>query len=400
MTLQEKINKLERKTSSIPSNNMQRVEDGIKHLNIKFDYKHKIHVSGTNGKGSTCMYLSNVLSKFCKTGLFTSPYIINFNERIKINNQSIPNNILDKYLNLVLSDKFFSDYSFFELITLIAFKYFDDEGVDVIIIEVGIGGLLDCTNTINYDISLITNIGHDHMDKLGNSLDSVFKNKIGIVKESNTLVTTIKNYNRQIIEHCQNTNSKYHIISDEDYEIISYSPIIYKFLDNIYKLDMDAEYEIYNPILAIKTLSLLNYDISRSDIKELIKKTFIPARLEKVSTKPLVYIDGGHNLDGVLECFNSIRKLYKNKKIITIFSILKPKDYISVCDIIVKYSENIYYDEFNDPRNYKLKDIIKDYSFIKKYKKNIILENSNYIYLFIGSLHYASYVRKNYFYKK
>lgn len=157
-------------------------------LNLDLSQIKKIHVAGTNGKGSTTSYLTHVLMENgFKVGSFTSPYLVNFNERIRINFSEISDDKLLELINFIYkfnldlnnNEGFF--LSFFEMITLISLIYFYENKCDVIIMEVGIGGLLDATNIINYDVSIITNIGFDHMKQLGNDLESIALNKLGIV---------------------------------------------------------------------------------------------------------------------------------------------------------------------------------------------------------------------------
>lgn len=394
MNLENKITLLESKKSSTPSNNMYRVKKALDDFNISFDNITKIHVTGTNGKGSTCYYSKNLISlKYKKVGMFTSPYITIFNERIMINDEFINDKDLEKYIDFVLYNNYFDDFSFFESITFIGFKYFYDKKVDAIIIEVGIGGLYDVTNVINYDYSIITNVGMDHMDKLGNTIEEIFENKIGIVKGKSKLITTIENFDDKIDKICKERNSKYYLLKNTNFKIISYNPITFEFLNNLYKLNSFAYYEVKNAILAIKLAYLLNIDIKTNIFKEKLFNTYIPGRFEIIENNPYIIVDGAHNIHGITAVVESIKKIYKNKKINVILSILKPKDVDAIISKIKDISNNIYYYEFEDPRNYKYKEIEEKDNSISKF--NYTKLNDNEIYLFTGSLHFVSYIKKN-----
>ena len=179
--LESLITWVEYQRSNNPNDNLKRVNKAIKDFQIDFSNTKKIHVAGTNGKGSVCSYSTNILlKKGYSVGTYNSPYLTSFNERILINGENITDLMLEKYLNLfkAYNQTLIDKMSFFEIMTVLSFKVFSDLKLDVIIIEVGIGGLHDVTNVLNYDLSLITNIGHDHLDKLGGNLDSVLINKL------------------------------------------------------------------------------------------------------------------------------------------------------------------------------------------------------------------------------
>ena len=196
--LSDSIKWIESQIKFKPKEDLSRMQAAYKMLNIHFAGVKKIHVAGTNGKGSTCAYLTSIyrLSDE-KVGTFQSPYILRFNERIMIDGKSISDEDLLRYINWIkefnetFKTSFGEHLSFFELLTLISLKYFYDQNVRVMIMEVGIGGLLDATNIIDYDLSLITNIGFDHMKQLGSTLESIASNKLGIVKKGGHLITTV-----------------------------------------------------------------------------------------------------------------------------------------------------------------------------------------------------------------
>jgi len=169
---------LETQIKFTPKMDLKRMRAAVQAMNLDLANKTKIHVAGTNGKGSVTAYLTQIFQDAgYKVGTYTSPYLVIFNERIAINHEMINDEKLLMYANEMyqFNEHFHQTFGeplpFFELITLIALRYFLDENVDIIIIEVGVGGLLDATNVFNYDVSLITNIGFDHMKQLGSTLE-------------------------------------------------------------------------------------------------------------------------------------------------------------------------------------------------------------------------------------
>ena len=191
-----------------------------------------IHVGGTNGKGSVVSYISTILAKHMKVGTYTSPYILKFNERIKVNLDMIPDDLLLNYINQMFdfNESFKHSYgetlSFFELVTLIAFLYFKDQRVEIVVLEVGLGGLLDATNIVTPIASVITTIGFDHMQQLGNTLESIAYNKLGIVKPHIPLFTAVDaDLWPQFEQDCQSKGSPIYIVKDEMIAIESKEPL-------------------------------------------------------------------------------------------------------------------------------------------------------------------------------
>ena len=197
----------------------------------KFDHPEtkfkSIHVTGTNGKGSTVSYLKNIyLKNGYNVATFTSPYVVKFNERITYNDNYISDEDLLKYGNMVIAkyDEFEKEQhelpGFFDLITLIAFVYFADKNIDIAIIEVGIGGRIDSTNVINPLAAVVTSVGFDHMEQLGDTKELILKEKLGIVKENIPLFTAVKDKDLiSLMErHCSKTKSDFVKV---DYEALN-----------------------------------------------------------------------------------------------------------------------------------------------------------------------------------
>ena len=272
-----------------------------------------IHVTGTNGKGSTVSYLKNIyLKNGYNVATFTSPYVIKFNERISYNNEYISDEDLLKYGNLILSKYDLIEQTghelpgFFEFITLLAFLYFADLKVDIAIIEVGIGGRLDATNVITPIASVITSVGFDHLEQLGNTKELILNEKLGIVKNEVPLFTAVKEEAliNQMITKCKLFQSDFIKVDFKRLKIknigLDSSEFSYKDFEKLV-IKLPGVHQIENSVLAIEVVNYLN---KKSNLKvscELLYEGLIsttwPGRLECVSNDPLIYIDGGHNID-------------------------------------------------------------------------------------------------------
>ncbi len=299
-----------------------------------------IHLAGTNGKGSTSTMISQVfIDANYKTGLFTSPYIIDFCERIKINDEMIEQKDLTDIVEYIFpiveqmakNDEIITE---FELITAIAFKYFSDKLCDVVVLETGLGGRLDSTNVINTPIvSVITSLSLDHTAVLGDTIEEICKEKCGIIKENGNTV-----YFRQekivdeiIINDCKNKNNLLYFADDIKVEVLKDDINGSKFLYDEHKVNLKlvGEHQIKNATTALKAIEILKengFNINIDNIKNGLSKAFLPARFEVLSTTPLIILDGSHNPQGLEFFAKSLKKYAKSKKITCIMGMLKDKD--------------------------------------------------------------------------
>jgi dihydrofolate synthase/folylpolyglutamate synthase len=396
------IQTLERQISINPKNNMKRVKDAIAYFNLDFSNIKKIHVAGTNGKGSVCKYLTEILTLAgYKVGTFVSPYLKVFNERILLNNRLISNQDLKLYLEKILNynDTLDEKMSFFELLTVMAFLYFKDQEVDVIIIEVGIGGKLDVTNTINYDLSLVTNIGTDHIEKLGPTEIDILNNKIGILKENGTMFTTMDlKHKDYVIDYSRKINAQVFFVDKP--EKLSDNPLRFILEGNQYELKMIGEYQLFNAALAIKGINYLFPNIKYETISKALCNAKWAGRLELINDTPKIYLDAAHNKEAAIALRESIEILFPNQKIVSIISILKGKDYQSFITELNKFSKRIIITSFPDPRLADLDKIKTDFPKIELIKDfNTALKEINNpceTYLITGSIHFLGYFLNNF----
>lgn len=350
-----------------------------------------IHIGGTNGKGSTSSYLAHSLEAGgYKVGLFTSPYIERFNERIQINGQDIPDETLGRITSLIkekaniMVGEGFEHPTTFEIVTAIGFMYFKEEKVDYVVLEVGLGGRYDSTNIISSPLaSVITTIDYDHIDVLGDTLDKIAYQKAGIIKEKSIVVSYPQEEEalKVIKEVAEDKNAEFYLTPMENITVKEISDSGAKFdyhygnihMDNI-KISMLGEYQVYNATLALTTLLVLKekglVDISEEQIREGLQKTKWPGRLEVMRRNPIFLIDGAHNVQGIAQLKKAIN-LFEYKKLILGVGILKDKDSSHMVELLAPMADKIVVTEVNMPRKLDAEELAKE---IAKYNENVFVE--------------------------
>lgn len=352
-----------------------------------------IHVGGTNGKGSTSSFLSNALiTTGYKVGLFTSPYIERFNERIKIDGLDIPDETLGRLTSLIkdkikiMIDNGFEHPTTFEIVTAIAFMYFKEENVDYVILEVGIGGRLDSTNIIPPSMAIVlTTIDYDHIDVLGNTLEEIAYEKAGIIKDKSLVIAYPQK--PEVLEIIKNEsklkNADFYEFPMENISSKSITEYGSKFdftygeesLNEI-KISMLGEYQIYNAGLAITTLLLLRkkglVEITDEKIKEALKNTKWPGRLEVMKRNPTFLIDGAHNVQGARQLVKAL-DLFEYDRLILGIGILEDKDSSHMVELLAPKADQIIVTEVNMPRKLDGEKLAKE---IGKHNENIIIEKN------------------------
>lgn len=412
----ELVNFIENQRRIDPKVNLDKMRGFCKVLGNPEKTFKSIHVTGTNGKGSVVSYLKSI---FMEHGLnvatFTSPYITKFNERIAFNDEPISDEDLLEIGNIILSkyDIFNSlnlgTPSFFEFVTLVGFIYFSKIKVDIAIIEVGIGGLLDSTNVINSICSVITNVNFDHMNILGNTLEEILENKLGILKPNTHLVVGLKdNYLIDIAKNkAVELHSTFHSPLLKAFEIKKCDILSSRFvLEDLGELEicLPGIHQIENAIVAIETFLITKdlLDIDYIDIFKIsngLKKTRWPGRLEIVSNKPLIVLDGGHNIDGVTRVCEFVKTLkYEKKRCVFACSDNKEKEKMikqiaPIFDEIIitsfTYKRHSSAQELYNYLEHSNKILIEDIDEIIKY----VYANPYEFNLFLGSLYFVSETR-------
>ncbi len=295
-----------------------------------------IHVAGTNGKGSVSTVCSKILTESgFKTGLYTSPYVVDFRERIQLDGRMIEPADLARCVETVkeTSEKYGIEVTEFEFITAAAFIYFKEMKCDYVVLEVGLGGRFDATNIIKAPlVAVITSISLDHTSVLGDTVEKIAFEKAGIIKPGSKVITyPIQNPAAlAVIENaCKNAGDELIIPRVDSLRIESSSPFGSEFVfDNSrYFLPLAGEHMVYNAITAITAVKSFLSEIDSTVIFKALKKCSMPARLEPFDMHPAVILDGGHNAQGAEALKKYIRSSFGDKKITAVCSIMADKDY-------------------------------------------------------------------------
>lgn len=379
-----------------------------------------IHVAGTNGKGSTSSFISSILmEEGYKVGLYTSPYLEVFNERVRISGENIPNVKIGEIVTLVKEkvDVMLSEGcnhpTEFEVVTALAFEYYKREKVDYVVLEVGMGGRLDSTNVVKDPlVSVITPIALDHTEYLGDTITAVAGEKAGIIKANSVAVVHPQDENvlDVVAKKCEEMNTKLVLAPTGSIEILEADEFgtLFRVFEHEYKISLLGEHQTRNATVALTAINALreNYEIEVSEesiINGLLKAVW-PGRLEVMSRKPTVLIDGAHNFHGAKGLSTSIKKLFVGRKVIAVVGILGDKDVSGILAEMMPLCHEVIATEPNNPRKMKASDLADKMS---NYSKNAIVEpsikeavdialkraESDDIVIFFGSLYMIGDVR-------
>lgn len=354
-----------------------------------------IHIAGTNGKGSVSAMLHTVFKTMgMKTGLFISPFILDFRERIQINGEFIPENELCSLAQEVINTRI--ELTEFEFITAIAFLYFKLKKCDVAIVETGLGGRLDATNVLtNLKASIITKIGLDHTAILGDTIEQITKEKCGIIKNA----PVITNFNQP--KEAFTVLNKYNPIipNTEKLKIIKSDVFCNEFLYDgvLYKTSLSGEYQIENALIVIETA--LKLGVSEGILQKALVNTFFPARMEVICKNPTVILDGAHNPDGA-DALSKVMQKY-NGEITAIIGMCADKDCEKVLKTTLPYCKRVIVVEISGmPRSLKVEELARmaqKYStceVAKDYDTALEKVGGEDIVFVFGSLYLASGIRE------
>ncbi|HNP17667.1 MAG TPA: folylpolyglutamate synthase/dihydrofolate synthase family protein [Fulvivirga sp.] len=318
-----------------------------------------VHVAGTNGKGSSSHYLAAVCQQAgYKTGLYTSPHLKSFTERIKINGVEIEKQFVIDFVNRIESMIPIIQPSFFEITVAMCFDYFAKQKVDIAIIEVGMGGRLDSTNVITPEVGLITNISKDHQQWLGNSLEEIAREKGGIIKAGVPIVISEKQPFSGIFEALAQEKITQLSFAGDTYQVVYNAGFdIVKNNQNQLKLSPNtgAAYQTKNLAGVLKVIDLLNkcgFTLEREVVKEGLENAFkmtgLKGRWQELSTNPYVFCDVGHNEAGLQFVIDQIHQ-YKFKNLHIVLGMVNDKDISSVLALMPKQA-NYYFCQAKIPR--------------------------------------------------
>ena len=321
-----------------------------------------IHVAGTNGKGSVCQFMASMLrAAGYSVGVFTSPHVMEYNERFDIDRQYISDDDFCRIANYVMSfadkvnDEGFGYFSEFEILTSTALVYFKEQSPDIVILETGIGGKMDMTNVISHPlVSVITQIGFDHVDMLGDTLAEIAEAKAGIIKEGIPVVSESPELEvkKVISDTAKKKNAKFIDAALAKYKINDYSELMsfdFEFSEGPDEVKMDGvkigligEHQVRNAITALLAVKSIRdrglIAIDDSEIKQGLENARNMGRFEILRSNPYIVIDGSHNPQGLtaaMATLNELREtIFKNKRIMTVFGCFADKEYHNMTEIL------------------------------------------------------------------
>ncbi|MED4353797.1 bifunctional folylpolyglutamate synthase/dihydrofolate synthase [Schinkia azotoformans] len=386
-----------------------------------------VHVAGTNGKGSTVSFMRHILQEAGYiVGTFTSPYIESFNERISVDGVPISDKDfveLVKKVKPIVEKCEATEYGVpteFEVLTVIALEYFARVAVPYItLIETGLGGRLDSTNVITPLVSVITNIGQDHLNILGNTVEEITKEKAGIIKSGFPVVTAVEQPEAEeiIADVAKSKNSKLYRLGKEfktidtalhnGNEVFTFQSLFNR-LENL-EITMKGEHQVKNVATALMAIEYLKqyfaFVIDEEHIRTGLLKTTWKGRFEKVSDKPLTFIDGAHNPEGIDTLCKTIQRYYSDKKVHIIFSALKDKPLKEMIGKLDAIADKITFTQFEFARCTEASELFELSSSANKHvnvdwkeaiesEKREIGRSEEEVLIITGSLYFISEVRK------
>ncbi|MBX7151881.1 bifunctional folylpolyglutamate synthase/dihydrofolate synthase [bacterium] len=347
------------------------LENTIKLLKTLNNPQHtfpSIHVAGTNGKGSTCSMMASIFQAAkLKTGLYTSPHILNFSERIRVNGSEIPESEIIHITEKMKKTIDELRCTFFEATTVMAFDYFANQQIDIGIIETGLGGRLDATNVVVPEVSVITNIGMDHTEHLGTTLDAIAGEKAGIIKEQvPCLIGPIEAELKPVFKNIADARQSPLFFYDDIVQVTSKKLTDHGSLVDLYfkvnnhgyalnelEINLAGHHQIQNAVMAVAAVRLQKkFEVSESAIREGLCSVDWKGRLQIIQHQPLIIADAAHNPMGMQKLRESIETIYRSKydRMILVLGMLADKDFESCVNAIAGIFDTIYTVTPNSPR--------------------------------------------------
>ncbi|OHC01351.1 MAG: hypothetical protein A3H23_00420 [Planctomycetes bacterium RIFCSPLOWO2_12_FULL_40_19] len=355
---------------------LKRMEEMMAFVGNPHKKRRCVHITGTKGKGSTSIIIASILKELgLKTGLFTSPHLIYLEERMKVNDRMISQNMfvelinrLKPYVDRIMLKNPTLMPTFFEIVTAIAFLYFERKKVDISVLEVGMGGRLDSTNIILPEISVITPVSYDHTDRLGHTLDRIAYEKAGIIKEGVPVISSAQEPEplSVISKTCKEKNARLYLVGKDilinnikvtkrngfygtEYEIRTWR--------NIYKnifLPLVGRHQVENCATAIGALDVLAengiIETNNENIINALAKVKCPARIEVISESPLIVLDTAHTVSSMKILRESIKENFSFKKLIVVIGLSADKDIEGILKEIAFVADDLILTRTGNPR--------------------------------------------------
>ena len=314
-----------------------------------------VHIAGTNGKGSVCAILEAIMSSAgYRTGLYTSPHLANFTERVRIGRKEIEPEFITEFVNQLKPRLERDEYTFFEVTTALAFLYFAQQKVDFAVIETGLGGRLDATNLVQPEVVGITSISLEHTDILGKTLRKIAIEKGGIIKTGvPTVIGPVDGVaEKTLAEICTKKNSKNRFMPDASmWKIEKLSLEGSKFSAKLagksysnLQLNLAGRHQVTNAVFALNIVEELNekgWRLTETALRRGLKSVYWPARFQIWRRRPLVILDAAHNPSGIQTLVQTLRVLLPGRKVNFLFGVMGDKDYLQILRRLAPVAEKI-----------------------------------------------------------
>lgn len=371
MSEKDAIDYIENYTWSSTRFGLERTRELLKALGNPQKELKFVHVTGSNGKGSTCAMVDSILRQAgYRTGLYTSPYIQIFRERIRVDGEDIPAADLASITERVriIAEKMADHPSQFELVTAIAMEYFRQEKCDIVVLEVGMGGALDATNAIDVpEVAVITNIGLEHTEYLGDTLEKIATVKSGIIKPGCSAVCYdgAPEVTAVVKAVCEEKNVPLTCVDFGELEPMTETleGQTFRWQGKEYAFTLLGRHQLYNAAVALSTVDALRargWQISAENVRAGLRLTRWPARLEVLRHDPLCILDGGHNPQCAQALTASLDELLPGRKVTFLMGILADKDYSQVVDMILPYAREFFTLTPDNPRALSAEDLARE----------------------------------------
>ena len=338
----------------------------LKFLKNPQDNFKTIHLAGTNGKGSTAAIINSILiANGYKVGLYTSPHLISFNERIRVNGVTITDEEIISFMKHVEPAINEIKSTFFEVTTAMAFYHFNNNDVDIAIIETGLGGRLDSTNVVNPSLTVMTPISLDHRDILGSTIEKIAEEKAGIIKRGVPLITAnqVNSVSKVLEKRIREKESVMHTCPNPESVKLSSDGTSFEVYGNNYNTSLIGDHQAQNAALAIATIKLFNPKISYETINKGLRNVHWPGRLQLVSDK--IYYDVAHNENGVKSVLDNLSRMFPTSKFYGLLCLKGDKEIDFIAESIKSQFEMLFVSTSKDGLLLKPEKLSKELNNLK-----------------------------------